>query len=89
MALSRKMYHAVDPILVENPYHVVKITDISLDKHIVRLIFDILKVLKVSGIGKGIKIYDPVLRILVDEKPYHMASNETGTTGNQYVSFEI
>ena len=88
MRLCRKVYDAVNPILLHQGKHEIEITDICLDKHIIRPILDIGKIGKVARIGQLVDIDDTIVRILVYKQTYYMAADEAGTSCNDYVSLE-
>ena len=58
MALCCEMYNSVDIVLGKNLLDCLLVTDISPYKCIVRLVCDILEVLKVSCVGEHIHIDD-------------------------------
>ena len=89
MGLRRKVDHAVDRVLLENPADFLEIADVCLDENIVRRILDILQIGQVAGIGQFVKVDNPVLGIFVDKKSYDMAADEAGTAGNKNVSLEF
>ena len=75
-------------ILLHQFQHLVIVADICLDKYIVRLVLNVLQIRQVAGVGQFVQVDDAVFRILVHEQAYHVAADETGTAGNQYVTFE-
>ena len=89
MRLCRKVYDAVNLILLHQGKHEIEITDICLDKHIIRPILDIGKIGKVARIGQLVDINDTIVRILVYKQTYYMAADEAGTSCNDYVSLEV
>ena len=89
MGLRSKMDHAVDRILLENPADLIEITDVCLDKNIVRSLLDVLQICQVPSIGQFVKVDNPILGILVDKQPDDMTTDETGTAGNKNVSLEF
>ena len=52
------MHHPIDIILRKNPRDCLLVADIGLDKGIIGLVFQVLKVLQISGIGQQIHIDD-------------------------------
>ena len=89
MRLSCQMDYAIDFVSLYQLEHHVKITDVSFDKQIVRLVFYILKILKITGIGQFVDIDYAILRILIDEKAHNMASDKTRASGDDYVSLKV
>ena len=89
MRLGSKVDYAVDLLVLHQLVEGIEIADVHLDELVVRLVFYILEVGKVTGVGKLVKVDDIVLRILVYEESYDMTSNESGTAGDYYVFFMI
>ena len=65
----------------------VEVADIHLDELVVGTVLDVLEVGQIAGISQLVKIDDLVLGIFVDKEADHMASNESCTSGDDYVSF--
>ena len=53
------------------------------------MVFDVFQVGQVSGVGQLVQIDNVVVRILVDEEAYDVAADETGSSGNDDISFKI
>ena len=83
MALGGKMDDTIDGIFTDHLAHRLQVADVSLDEDIVRFILYILEIGEVTRIGKFVEVDDPVVRVLVDEKPHDMTADEAGTAGNQ------
>src|SRR5690606_3913548 len=62
---------------------VLGVGNIGLDESIVRLSFDVLEVFKVSGVSQGIYVDDFVGRVLCQNCPYEMRTDESGTAGDE------
>ena len=62
-----------------------EIADIHLHELVVRLVFNVLQVGQVTGIGQLVQTDDFIFRVFVDEQTYHVTANETGTTGDDYI----
>ena len=75
-------------VLLHQFANLLEIADVRLDKRIVRLIFDVFQVCQVSGVGQFVEVDDPVIRVFVDKQPYDVRTNETGTAGNDNISFK-
>ena len=86
MAFRRQVDDAVDILFLHQLEHLVEITDVRLDKGIIGLVLDVLEVREVAGVGQLIDIDDMIVRILRDEKPHDVRSDEPGTAGNHYRS---
>ena len=88
MAFGRKVDYAIDLILLHQRVEGVEVTDVHADEAVVGAVLNVPEVGQIAGIGQLVQIDDSVIRILVDEQPYHMAAYETGSTGNYNCSFE-
>ena len=71
------MYHPVNVILSEDRHDGIKITDISLDEGIVRLIGYIGEVVQVPRVCELIDIDDMIVGVLVHEQLYDMCADES------------
>ena len=85
MAFGGKVDDAIHGVLRHQFTHLVEVADIRLDKGIIRLVFYVLQIRQVSGIRQFIHINYMVFRIFVHEQAHHVASDETGTAGNDYI----
>ena len=65
----------------------VEVANVHLHELIVGLILDVLQVCEVSGIGQLVEIDDVILGIFVDEKPYNMTADESGSASYDDVKF--
>ena len=81
------MDDAIDLLVLHQLIEGLKVTDIHLHELVVRLVLDILEVRKITRLGKLIKVDDIVFWIFVHEESYYVRSDETGSTGNYYISF--
>ena len=88
VTLCRQVDDAVHVILLHHFLHLFVVADVRFHEHIVFLVLDILQVRQVSCIRQLVQVDDAVFRILVHEEANHMAADESGTAGNQYVAFE-
>ena len=86
MALSCQMDDAIHFLLPHKGEHGFEIADIRLHETVIGFLLYVLEIRQVTRIGKFIYIDNPVLGILVDEKPYYVTANETGAAGNDYSS---
>ena len=85
MTLGGKVDDAVDLLVLHQLIDTVEVAYVHLDELVVGFVFDVFKVGEVAGIGQLVKVDNLVLRVLVDKQPYHMASNESGTAGDDDV----
>ena len=89
VAFGGQMDDAVHTVLPDEFAHLVEIANVRFDESIVRPVFDVFQIGQVSGVGQLVQIDNMVVRILVDEKAYHVAADETGSSGNDDISFKI
>ena len=87
--LRSKVNDSVYSILLHEIKHLVKIADVRLDEHIVRLVFDILQIGEITRICQFVHIDYTVIRVLVYKKSHHVATDESGSSCDDYVSLEI
>ena len=79
MAFSCKMNNVVNI-----PYYFINklvVADISLDKCVIRIIFNPFKIFKVSAISKSIQIDYLIIRILIKHVMNEIASYESRSAG--------
>ena len=72
MAFGRQMDDSVHLLFLHQGKERLEVADVHLHEPVVRLVFQILQVCKITGIGQFVDIDYPVVRILVDEEPDHM-----------------
>ncbi len=65
MALGGEVYDAVNVVVSHNATHRVEISDVGLDKCIVRFVLYVFEVGEIAGVGKFIEVYNPVVGIFV------------------------
>ena len=88
MAFGRQVDNTVHMVLLHQFANLLEIADVRLDKRIVRLIFDVFQVCQVSGVGQFVQVDDPIIRIFVYKQPHYMRSDESGSAGNDDISFK-
>jgi excinuclease UvrABC helicase subunit UvrB len=76
-------------VFLHERQHKVEIADVCLDKHVVRLVFYVLEVGKVSRISQFVEVDDTVLRIFVHEQTHYVAANEAGASSDDDISLKI
>lgn len=87
MAFRCKVYNTINLIFGHKTQHSVEITYIRLHKGVIGLIFHIGKIGKITGVGKLIDINYAIIGIFVDKQPHDMASDESGSAGDNDISF--
>ena len=87
VAFCRKMDDAIDMFVLHELVERVKVADVHLHEHVVRLIFDVLEVRKVACIGELIKIDNLVFRILVHEKANYVTPDKASTARDDNGTF--
>ena len=89
VALRCKVDDSVNFLVLHQFKHGIKVANIHSDKLVVRFVFHILEVFKVSGIGQFVEVYDLVVRVFVHKQTDYVAADETGTTCDDDGSFEV
>ena len=89
MALGSEMDDAVNLFVLNELAEVGEVADIHLHELIVGFVLYVFQVGKVAGVGKLIKVDNLILWILVDKESYHVATNESCATGNDYRSLIV
>ena len=87
MRLSRQVDDSVHLLLLHELVEGLEVADVHSDEPVIRLVLNVLEVLEVAGIGQLVEVYDPVVRVFVDEKSHYMTADEAGTTCYDYCSF--
>ena len=82
VALGGKMDDAGYFVLLHQFQHLVEVADVCLDEGVIRFVLDVLQIRQVSGIRQFIYIYYMVFRIFRYEKADYVATDETGTAGD-------
>ena len=65
MAFCCKVNDSVEAIFFEQAFNLWSIGNIGFFENIVRCVLDILQVLEIACISKGIKVYDPIVGIFI------------------------
>ena len=81
MALRGEVHHRVRLIFRKNLPQQLFVTDIAVDKHVVRIALDILQIHQVAGIGELIEINNFVAR--GNSLKNETGTNKTGSSGYQ------
>ena len=81
VGLGCKMYDAVYFFIFHKLADGFKVADVKSYELVVRFILDILKIGKVTGVSKLIDIYYAIVRVLVYQQPYYVATYESGSAG--------
>ena len=89
MALGSKVNYAVYFISIHQLSHLLIVTDVGFDKHIVGTIFNINQIGQVSGISQFVKVDNSIIGIFVDKQANNMATDKSGSTCYDYISFEF
>lgn len=77
MAFSRQMDDTVYMVLLHDFLHFLVVADIGFDESVVRLVFDVLQIGQVTGVGQFIQVDNVILGIFVDEQTDYMAADES------------
>ena len=89
VAFGGQVNDAVDFFVLHKLIKGVKIADIHLYELVVRLVFDVLEVCKVTRISELIEVDNLVFRILIHKQTDHVATNEACAASNNDGSFHI
>ena len=82
VAFGGEVDDAVDLLFAHQCEDAVEVADVHLDEAVVGLVFDVLEVGEVAGIGKFIDVDNPVLGIFLDKQADDVASDEACASGN-------
>ena len=82
MAFSSQMDDTVYTILLHDFLHLFVVADVGFDESVVRLVFDVLQIGQVTGVGQFVQVDNVILGIFVDEQSDYMAADESGTASN-------
>ena len=74
MAFRCEVYDPVDSVCPEGFQHLLEVADVRLYEGVVRRVLDVRQVCEVD---------DSVLGIFVDQQPYYMAADKTGSAGDE------
>ena len=83
MAFRCEVYDPVDSVCPEGFQHLLEVADVRLYEGVVRRVLDVRQVCEVPGIGQFVEVDDSVLGIFVDQQPYYMAADKTGSAGDE------
>ena len=81
MGLGCKVYDAIDIFILHKLADSFEVADVKSNELVVRFILNILKIGKVTGVSKLIDIYYAIVRVLVYQQPYYVATYEAGSAG--------
>ena len=59
-----------------------EVTDIHFHELVIRLVFDVLQIGKVTGVCQLVQTNDVIFWVLVYKQTYHVATDKSGTTCN-------
>ena len=82
VAFRGQVDDAVDALFPQQGRDAFEVADVHPDETVVGLVFDILEIGQVAGIGQLVEIDDPVVRIFVHEMTDHVASDEARAAGD-------
>ena len=84
---DKKVDDAVNLLLLHQLVESVEVADVHLHELIVRLVFNILQVGQVAGVGQLVEVDDVVVGIFIDKEAYNVRANEACTASDNYCSF--
>ena len=77
------------PALTKESAQEIQIANIPAYKAVIGFIFDIAQVTEIAGVGEFVEIDDMVDRVFFYKKSYHMGTDKTCASGNQYSALSI
>ena len=87
VAFCRQVDDTVNLFVLHELVERVEVADVHLHELVVRLVFDVFEVCKVTGVCQLVKIDNLVFRVLVHEQANHVATNEACAAGDNDGSF--
>ena len=85
MAFGGQVDDSVHMVLPHQFLHFVEVADVGLYERVVGLVLNVFQIRQVAGVCQLVEIDDTVVRILVDEQADYMATDESGTAGDENV----
>ena len=89
MTFRGEIDHGVNGIRIENPVDRGSVADVRVYKMVSGIVFNILEVLKITGIGQSIDIDDGILRVFFAHQVDKVASDKSGAAGYQHGSLHM
>ena len=89
MTLSGEVDNAVKAVFVEEFVNEIGIHDVAAYEQVIVGVHDVFEVCQITRIGQLVEVNDSVIGILPDQQPNQVGTDETGTSGDQNVSFKI
>ena len=84
MGLGCKVDNPVDLLVLHQFIDTFEVADVHLDKLVVRLVLYVLEIGKIACVGELVQIDNPVVRILIHEKPYYVGADKAGPACDYY-----
>ncbi len=78
MAFGGEVDDAGYLLVLHQLVHLFEVTDVSLDKFVVRLVFYVFESGEVAGVSELVDVDDVVVGIFVDEESYNVGADEAG-----------
>jgi hypothetical protein len=85
MGFGGKMEHAFKPVPVKQLCQQICITDAAVDKGVPGIVFQVLVIGRVAGIGQGIQVDNMPVRTVLMNIFDKIGSDKSGSAGNQYL----
>ena len=83
MALCSKIHDHVRLLFLKKAIYLFPVADVTFHETEIRVLHDRFQCGKVSGIGQFVEADDPVFRVLPQLMKYEIASDKTGTAGDE------
>ena len=84
VGLGCKVDNPVDLLVLHQFIDTFEVADVHLDKLVVRLVLYVLEIGKIACVGELVQIDNPVVRILIHEKPYYVGADKACPSGDYY-----
>ena len=82
VTLGGQMDDAVDLLVLHQLVEGVEVADVHPHELVIRLVLDVLQIGQIAGVGELVEIDDIILGIFVHKEANNMASDESGTAGD-------
>lgn len=82
MAFGSEVDDAVHVFFLHQSQHSLKVADVHLHEAVVGLVLDVFEVSQIACVGEFVEVDNPVFGVLVHKQTYHMATDKTGTSGD-------
>ena len=82
MAFRGKVHHVINVVLVKQALDRLFVTDIRLNKDIIRVAFHTLQVFQIAGIGQLVHVDDLNVAVFVQHIDHEVRADKAGAAGD-------